>query len=132
MRDITEIVRHLRKNQTSAEKRLWAFVRNSQLGVKIVRQKPVQYKVNNKIRFYLADFYCEKAKLIIEVDGSIHFEKAEWDHYKDFMVFQCGYTVVRFSNNMVFKHIEYVLDEIKKKANCLIPSAPSPEEKGGI
>jgi very-short-patch-repair endonuclease len=53
----------LRKNQTDAEKKLWARLRNKQFyGYKIFRQ----YGVGQ----YIADFYCPRLKLVIEVDGS--------------------------------------------------------------
>jgi very-short-patch-repair endonuclease len=117
MRDVTEIVRYLRQRQTPAEKVLWEKVRANKLGFKIVRQKPVKYMIDNKLRWYIADFYCEQAKLIIEVDGSIHFIKAESDHYKDFIIFQHGYTVVRYSNMMVFESLDFVLKDIQEKCS---------------
>lgn len=56
----------LRSTQTEAEKRVWYRVRNDQLGLRFYRQKPL---LN-----YIVDFYCPKAKLVIELDGSQHYE----------------------------------------------------------
>src|SRR3989344_4397076 len=60
--------RELRKNQTKVEKELWLKIRNRQLGVKFRRQYNIDY--------YIVDFYCHELRLIIELDGYIHGEKA--------------------------------------------------------
>ena len=55
----------LRGNMTDAERRLWAKIRMKQLkGYQFYRQKP--------IGDYIVDFFCPRAKLVIEVDGSQH------------------------------------------------------------
>ena len=54
----------LRRNMTSSESLLWEYLKNNQLGEKFRRQDP--------IGIYIADFYCHKHKLIIELDGGIH------------------------------------------------------------
>ncbi|MDZ7935995.1 MAG: DUF559 domain-containing protein [Emticicia sp.] len=54
----------LRANPTPMEEYLWNFLSKSQLGVRFKRQQPIGN--------YIADFYCHLAKLVIEVDGSIH------------------------------------------------------------
>jgi very-short-patch-repair endonuclease len=58
----------LRKEQTVAERKLWSRLRNKRLlGLKFYRQSGFDN--------YIADFYCPDRLLIIEVDGSQHFEK---------------------------------------------------------
>jgi very-short-patch-repair endonuclease len=55
----------LRKDETQAEKILWAKLRNNQLkGYKFRRQHP--------IGLYIVDFYCHQLKLVIEIDGDYH------------------------------------------------------------
>ncbi len=54
----------LRKRITEAEMLLWGYLKSNQLGVKFRRQHP--------LGIYIADFYCHRHKLIIELDGSIH------------------------------------------------------------
>lgn len=55
----------LRKNETETEKILWENLRDNQLqGFKFRRQHPIS--------LYIADFYCHKLKLIIEIDGGYH------------------------------------------------------------
>ena len=60
----------LRRNETKAEKLLWEKLRNNQLeGLKFRRQHPVN--------IYIADFYCHKFKLIIELDGDYHNQEEQ-------------------------------------------------------
>ena len=61
----------LRKELTPAERKLWALLRNDQLGVNFRRQ--------HAIGKYIPDFCSPKAKLIIELDGSQHLEQEEYD-----------------------------------------------------
>src|SRR3989338_4471698 len=65
--------RDLRHPLTPAEAKVWARVRNNQLGCKIRRQ--------HAISRFIADFYCASAQLIIEIDGDSHTEpeQAEYD-----------------------------------------------------
>ncbi len=54
----------LRKNMTEAEKILWFTLKQKPLSFKFRRQHP--------LNMFIADFYCHKAKLVIELDGNIH------------------------------------------------------------
>src|SRR5580765_7230356 len=58
--------KHLRKNMTVAQTVLWMHLKKGINGFKFRRQHP--------IGLYIADFYCHKAKLIVEVDGLVHSE----------------------------------------------------------
>ncbi len=60
--------RRLRGGQTEAEKLLWSKIGKKQIGdLQFNRQKPIGN--------YIVDFYCDKAKLIIEIDGGQHYEE---------------------------------------------------------
>ena len=64
-RNLVPFARELRKNMTKEERRLWYdFLRN--YPIKFTRQKVLGR--------YIADFYCAKAKLVVELDGSQHYE----------------------------------------------------------
>ena len=64
--NLRQFSRELRKNSTDAERRLWSKLRLRQLnGFQFYRQRII---VN-----YIVDFFCPKAKLVIEVDGSQHY-----------------------------------------------------------
>jgi len=65
---IFENAKHLRKNMTDAEKVLWMYLKGGIAELKFRRQHP--------IGLYIADFYCHKIRLVIEVDGSIHEDAA--------------------------------------------------------
>ena len=106
-RDFLERRRELRQNQTKAEEILWFELRNNKLGAKFKRQ--------HSIGGYIADFYCQKYKLIIELDGEIHNTKEarEYDEVRDKFFNELGYTTLRFLNREVENDIEKVLEEIQ-------------------
>ena len=103
--------RMLRKNMTKQEKKLWYdFLSN--YPIKFVRQR--------SIGTYIADFYCSKARLVIELDGSQHYTKEgmQYDDNRTYVINQFGVRVVRFSNNDIDKNFEGVcirIDEIVSK-----------------
>lgn len=91
----------LRKELTPAERKLWAVIRNDQLGVNFRRQ--------HAIGKYIPDFACIEKKLIIELDGSQHLEQEEYDKERTKYLESQGYKVIRFWNNDVMKNIEGVI-----------------------
>jgi very-short-patch-repair endonuclease len=118
--NLKQISRLLRENMTDAEKHLWAKIRMKQLkGYQFYRQKP--------IGDYIVDFYCPRAKLVIEVDGSQHFsdEMTEYDRIRDEYLSSLGLRVLRFTNTDVLTHTEAVVENIEKE----IPLSP-PLRKG--
>jgi very-short-patch-repair endonuclease len=100
----TEIARKLRRNQTDAERLLWSRLRDRLLAnAKIRRQTP--------IAGYVADFVCEDAKLIVEVDGGQHAEN-ERDDERTAVLEASGYRLLRFWNNDVMANLDGVLQRI--------------------
>ena len=119
--EIFNFARNLRKQQTQAEKILWSHLKNGfPFGFKFRRQHPIQN--------FIADFYCHKAGLIIEVDGKVHegIEQRKYDHGRTYELQEIGLKVIRFRNEEVEENIGFVLDTIK---SYLIPD-PSPEGEG--
>ena len=110
-----ELARKLRNNPTDAEVLLWEYLSKINIsGIKFRRQHPLLY--------FIADFYCHKAKLIIEVDGSCHEipHQHMYDKNRDNELSDLGIKVVRFTNDRVFKDIENVINEIVNEINfCL-------------
>jgi very-short-patch-repair endonuclease len=99
--------RTLRKNMTDAERLLWSRIRRKQLkGYQFYRQKIIGN--------YIVDFYCPKAKLIIELDGSQHYEERgmKIDKRRDAYLKNFGLKVFRFSDKDVFKNLNGVLEKI--------------------
>ncbi|MCF0050965.1 endonuclease domain-containing protein [Dyadobacter sp. LJ53] len=100
--------RQLRDNETRAEKLLWARLSNKQLGVKFRRQHPLHR--------FIVDFYCHELKLVIEVDGGIHFseENQEYDQMRTELIAEFEIKVIRFRNEEIYYEIENVIDLINK------------------
>ena len=94
--------RDLRRNQTEAEKRLWARLRDGQIyGVKFRRQFPIGE--------FIADFACPIARFAIEPDGAQHAEQTEKDQCRTRLLAEHGYRVLRFWNEEVMTNLEGVL-----------------------
>jgi very-short-patch-repair endonuclease len=113
--------RELRAEMTRAESILWNALRNNKIkGYKFRRQHPIGR--------YIADFYCHKAKLIIEVDGGVHNdpEVKEYDEWRTSDIEQHFIKVIRFSNNEVINNIETVLGQIESELKCRSIAAQAP------
>jgi len=99
--------RNLRRNQTSAESRLWSGLRGRRLlDHKFIRQ--------HSIGPFTADFLCRKAALVIEVDGATHSEdrEIEYDQHRTAYLRSQGYRVLRIHNNDIYRHFDDVMDMI--------------------
>jgi leucyl-tRNA synthetase len=112
-KSITELARELRNNPTSAERKLWEYLRKRRLkGYRFLRQKPIIYEQrNHKAYFFIADFYCAETKLVIELDGKYHNQQKEYDRNRDLVIEKLGLTVLRFDNEEL-QNIETVLRKI--------------------
>ncbi|MBL7720837.1 MAG: endonuclease domain-containing protein [Chitinophagaceae bacterium] len=97
----------LRKNQTEDEKLLWSYIKSNQLGVRFKRQHPIW--------MYIADFYCHELKLVIELDGPIHLQKAvmENDKIREEDLKSFGIRVIRFSNSELRTGLDKVIENIR-------------------
>jgi very-short-patch-repair endonuclease len=103
--------KELRKRLTPSEARLWAHIKNSQLGYKFRRQ--------HSIKKYILDFYCTQKKLAIELDGSPHDTEQGFvkDKERTEYLQSQGIKVIRFENKDIIKNLEGVLLEIRKNLN---------------
>jgi very-short-patch-repair endonuclease len=98
----------LREDATEAEKFLWLALRENQLeGYKFRRQHP--------LGIYIADFYCHKLKLVIEIDGGYHKTKEQMilDEERTATIEFQGVRVIRFTNEEVLLNLDEVLKKIK-------------------
>ena len=95
----------LRKNMTKEEKHLWYDFLN---------KYPVRFRRQEVIGNYIADFYCDKAKLIVEIDGSQHFDDAaiEYDNKRTKYFNSLGLRVLRFTNHEIHTMFQAVCDTI--------------------
>ena len=112
-KQIIEIARQLRKQQTPAEKKLWDVLRNKKfLGLKFLRQHPIIYGDGNKLRFFIADFYCAEKKIIIEIDGKVHNYQKDRDQIRDSITNSLGLKILRIKNEELTR-LELVLEKIE-------------------
>jgi very-short-patch-repair endonuclease len=119
----TSLARHLRSEPTRAERKLWSRLRNRRfLGLKFKRQVPIDR--------FVADFVCLDAKLIIEVDGGQHAERAAADAQRTQMLESLGYVVLRFWNNEVLGNIDGVLEFIALTIEPEALEPPHPARQG--
>ena len=104
--------RQLRQNLTDSERTLWRRLRGKQLaGVQFYQQKPIGN--------YIVDFYAPKAKLVIEIDGSQHFEAphVERDRERDEFLRRLGLMVLRLNSRQALKEIDSVVEFIYQKVS---------------
>ncbi|MGZ3873175.1 MAG: endonuclease domain-containing protein [Mucilaginibacter sp.] len=115
MPSITNLCRELRQRETAAEKILWYHLRNRKLiDHKFLRQYPVCVESGfGKRLYYIPDFYCHKAKLVIEADGPIHQFKKEYDKNREQVLMALGLTILRFDNLQIINDTNTVLNVIK-------------------
>ncbi len=101
------LAKRLRREMTLAERRLWRALRRSAAdGFHFRRQQVIQG--------YIVDFYCNTAKLAIEVDGGVHEDQAKYDELRDGVLARNGVRVVRISNEAMYD-VEAAIDFIKEK-----------------
>ena len=99
------LAKNLRKNATKQENHLW-YDFLSKYEVRFQRQKAIDN--------FIADFYCHKARLIIEIDGSQHYteEGRKNDEFRTEILEEYGLTVIRFTNYQINTNFRSVCDYI--------------------
>ncbi len=114
---MTKRAQELRKNATKEENKLWyEFLRTHQY--QFNRQKP--------FGSYIVDFYCDKAKLAIELDGSQHFEEKAIDYdtkRTEYLEGKEGLRILRFANNEINQNFRAVCEFIDLELRRLCPSS---------
>ena len=108
--EIVPIARVLRKNMTKEERHLW---------YDFLRDYPVKFYRQKVIGRYIVDFYCSKANLVVELDGSQHFEEkgVEYDKQRTQYLENYGLKVIRIANNEVTSNFRGVCEYIDALVN---------------
>ena len=108
-RKLVPNAKKLRNNMTKEERHLW---------YDFLRSYPVKFRRQAVLGKYIVDFYSPKAKLIVEIDGSQHFEEAGMadDKKRTEYLEQYGFTVIRIPNNYINNKFSEVCDYID---NCV-------------
>ena len=106
-KDIVPFAKELRKNMTKEERHLW---------YDFLREYPVKFTRQKVLGKYIADFYCAKANIVIELDGSQHYEDSGLmnDEKRTEYLCEYGITVIRISNLDVMRNFEGVCVYVDK------------------
>ena len=113
-KNLTPFAKNLRKAMTKEERRLW---------YDFLRSYPVKFLRQKVLGLYIADFYCAKAKLVIELDGSEHYSESGIikDNERTEFLKCYGITVVRIPNNEIWHNFAgvcaYIDDFVTKALN---------------
>ena len=114
-KQLVPFAKQLRKEMTKEERHLW---------YDFLRTYPVRFTRQKVLGRYIADFYSAEAKLVIELDGSQHYEdiNAEKDAERTAFLEGYGLTIIRIPNNEVMRnfrgvceHIDNAVQRIRKK-----------------
>jgi very-short-patch-repair endonuclease len=103
--------KQLRWEMTSEEKKLWFYLRNNQLN-------GLQFRKQQVINGFIADFYCHSAGAVVEVDGKIHEQQKEYDARRDQIFSARGLRVIRIRNEEIINDIYHVLKLIQQVCEC--------------
>jgi len=105
--------RELRSETVSrAEKKLWkAALSRRQMQERFLRQRPIDR--------FIVDFFAPDLKLIIDIDGSSHITKGEYDRYREDRLRSLGYELIRFTEGQVIQDIDSVVIAIQHTIHCL-------------
>ena len=119
------LAKNLRKNMTPWERKLW---------YEYLRYYPVRLQRQKAIGEYISDFYCAKARLIVELDGGGHYtpEQEEKDRIRTKQLQQMNLTVLRICNTDVYQNFRGVCEHIDSFVQSSLPqsaalTAPSSE-----
>ena len=104
-KQLVSFAKQLRKEMTKEERHLW---------YDFLRTYPVRFSRQKVLGKYIADFYSAEAKLVIELDGSQHFEEVNTEKDTERTTFLEGYglTVIRIPNNEVMRNFGAVCEYI--------------------
>jgi very-short-patch-repair endonuclease len=112
-----EAARILRENMTQYEKLLWDRLKQKQVcGLRFRRQHPID--------FFIADFYCHEARLVVEIDGAFHECQKEYDDGRSAEMGRFYIKVIRFKNSEVKNNINQVISKIEEEIKNRIKSPP--------
>ncbi len=102
--------KNLRRNMTEQERKLWYL---------FLKDYPIKFYKQRTINNYIADFYCAKAKLVIELDGSQHYSDKgiEYDQKRTEVFEANGIKVLRFTNPQITFNFKEVCEVISTEIN---------------
>ena len=123
------LAKNLRKNMTPWERKLW---------YQFLRNYPSRFQRQKAIGEYIVDFYCAKARIVIELDGGEHYNalQQEKDSARTEALNSLGLAVIRIPNNEIDRNFvgvcEYIDMVVKQSISPSTASGPPPSSEGGI
>ena len=111
-------VKHLRRNQTPAESRLWFQLRRQRIAGRAFRRQ-------HRLDRYIVDFVCLAARLVIEVDGPSHDITVAQDETRTRRLEAQGFRVLRFPNAQILTDLDSVVRTIEAVLLGEIPIEPT-------
>ena len=107
-KNLTHFSQRLRKEMTKEEKHLW---------YDFLKKLPITVNRQKIIGGFIVDFFIAEKRIVIEIDGSQHYEEehSKADKERDSELFALGITVLRYTNSDINKRFRSVCDEILQK-----------------
>ena len=107
---LVPFAQRLRKEMTKEEKRLW---------YDFLKKLPFTVNRQKNIGNFIVDFFIAEKRVVIEIDGSQHFEDehAASDKMRDSELYALGLTVIRYTNSDINKRFSSVCEDLLKKLN---------------
>ncbi|MCW3098873.1 MAG: Very-short-patch-repair endonuclease [Chthonomonadaceae bacterium] len=117
-----DMAKTMRREMTPEESLLWKRLRGNRCGGLHFRRQQV-------IDGFIADFYCHAVALIVEVDGGVHQQQADYDLARDRVLSRRGLRVIRFSNERIHEDLDQVVAEIQTFAATATQVNDLPDEE---
>jgi very-short-patch-repair endonuclease len=120
--ELFRFAQEMRKNPTESEKALWNILRK-------FRYKGYIFRRQHSVDIFIADFYCHKLKLIVEVDGGVHDsdQAMEYDDGRSAELEKYGLSIIRFTNDQVLKETDKITFHIQNYISRLTSLSPPGE-----
>lgn len=122
---LTKEAKRMRNNPTQPEKMMWDSLlkhRNLTKNYMFTRQKPISS--------FIVDFYCSELFLAIEIDGSNHKDKEEYDKERTIELAKENITVIRFTNEQVLYDIKMIKKSLNDEISHREKGQTLPPDKG--
>lgn len=116
-KDLIVYAKELRKNMTPWEMKLWNC---------FLREYPIRFQRQKVIDNYIVDFYCAKARLVIELDGGGHYtdEQMQYDATRTKILEKYGLKVLRICNLEIDNNFYHVCEYIDREVKQSLPQSP--------
>ncbi|MHB8156135.1 MAG: endonuclease domain-containing protein [Desulfocucumaceae bacterium] len=104
-----QLAKYFRSHMTYGECCFWNMCRRNQVA-------GLQFRRQQIIYGFIADFYCNQINLVVEIDGGIHEQQKDYDKLRTEIINLYGIRVIRFTNQEVVDKSDRVLERLKEAA----------------